>query len=284
LTQDVVTVSSNMFFAPLLKVNPHTPTDAVPDFPDLLQGMLQPSERSAKKALKYARSVDWGKDAPVVAIHIRAREEGEDNDDWPTANAPDRAMLEKLRLCLEAAATKELQGAKQFDVLVAATTQAARRAVSQALTGKVSRLRRVLSFDALLKRGADEGAEDAMAEALLISRADVFLRLVVGTSGFSTFASLSNALRQQNDWAAEEPGLHRSGFAPNYLVTASCGPGRCFSAPPEVRMAGIGWHGPKYTHRSCGDVLKKAERQGESQLGCRGLRPLDAAGHPGDEL
>merc|ERR1712232_1128104 len=98
---------------------------------------------------------------------------------------------------------------------------------------------------ALLKRSTAQGSTDAMAEALLISRANIFVRLVIGSSGFSTFAYLSNALRSQNDWVKEAPelALERSGYAPNYLVTEDCGPGRCFRAPPEVRMASISWHG-----------------------------------------
>merc|ERR1712178_240010 len=98
----------------------------------------------------------------------------------------------------------------------------------------------------LNRRGGD-GAIDAMSEALIISRADIFMRLVVGTSGFSTFAYLSNALRAQNDWAVSVPGLDRSGAMPNYLVTADCGPDRCYSASSDVRMASIRWHGEKYT-------------------------------------
>merc|ERR1712014_545919 len=102
-------------------------------------------------------------------------------------------------------------------------------------------LREVFTIKQLTRnRRANEGAVDAMTEALLISRADVFVRLVVGTSGFSTFAYFSNALRRQNDWTRSMPQLARPpGFAPNYLVTEDCGPGRCFIAKPEVRMANI---------------------------------------------
>jgi len=75
-----------------------------------------------------------------------------------------------------------------------------------------------------------------MAEALLLSRTDVFVRLVVGSTGFSTFAYLTNALRYQGDWALGLPPL-RDGtekFVPNYVVTKSCKPGGCFAASPEV--------------------------------------------------
>merc|ERR1712113_892937 len=99
-----------------------------------------------------------------------------------------------------------------------------------------------------------------MAEALIISRADVFMRLVVGTAGFSTFAYLSNAMRAQNEWTKSVPGLERSGFMPNYLVTSDCSADRCFSASPHVRMASVRWHGPEFTDTSCGDVLTEPQR------------------------
>lgn len=288
----VVTVSSNLFFAPVLAVNPHTPPDAVPGFPELLRNLLRPSEAAARRALDFARSVSWGRDVPVVAIHIRAREEGEDNDDWPTATSPNRGLLEKLAACVQIAVSKEIGStggwwpfqSGQWDAYIASTTEAARSAVEETLKSKAPGLRRVLQLKPLLNRRVAQGAEDAMAEALLISRASVLVRLVVGTSGFSTFAYLSNALRIQNEWVASEPSLHRSTAMPNFLVTEDCGPGRCFMAPTDVRMASIGWHGPKYTRRSCGDVVQNVERKGTSQLGCRGLRPVDTTGQAGAEL
>jgi len=286
----VVTVSSNLFFAPLLKVNPHVPEDAIPGFPEMLHEMFAPGQQPVKRALEFLRETGWGKldwwgsNIPVIAIHVRAREDGEDNDDWPTASSPNRIMLDKLRHCLEHAIARELK-VKTFDIFVASTTESARSAVVETLDD-LPGLRNVLTMKSLDRnRKADTGAVDAMAEALLISRADVFLRLVIGTSGFSTFAYLSNALRLQNDWVNDLPWLKRRGFAPNYVVTEGCGPNRCYLAPPDVRMANIGWHGKQYTQRSCGDPVEKVERKGSSALGCRGLRPVTGKSGPaGDEL
>lgn len=282
-SHSVVTVSTNMYYAPMLAVNPHTPEGAVPGFPQLLGNLLAPSDASAERALDFIRSVQWGEGGvPVVAVHIRAREESEDNDDWPTADSPDRVMLQRLRHCIDRAVKRELKGHSQWDVFIASTTEAARMAVAATLDQQVDGVRRVLTMPQLARnRRETDGAQDAMAEALLISRADVFVRLVIGTTGFSTFAYLSNALRSQNDWVGDNPSLERSGFAPNYLVTESCGPGRCFLAPADVRMANIAWHGKQYTHRSCGDIIEMAEKRGDNQMGCKSLQALDAGS---DEL
>eukprot|EP00928_Gymnodinium_smaydae_P025335 TRINITY_DN20213_c0_g7_i1.p1 TRINITY_DN20213_c0_g7~~TRINITY_DN20213_c0_g7_i1.p1 ORF type:complete len:708 (-),score=76.02 TRINITY_DN20213_c0_g7_i1:206-2299(-) len=286
----VVTLSSNMYFAPLLGINPHVESGSVPSFPDLLLDLTRPGEEAAHRALEYAKSVQWGKSVPVVAVHIRAKEDGADNDDWPTANSPSAAELQKLRDCTEMAVAREFktkggwlwgESPPEWDVFIASTTEKARSAVAKVLKGAKGLRNILLLPDLLRNRGSQKGTVDAMAEALLISRADIFMRLVVGTSGFSTFAYLSNALRRQNDWvkAAPELKLERAGFAPNYLVTSSCGPGRCFVAPPEVRAANIAWHGSEHTHRSCGDVLGKAEKAGARSLGCQGNRPIDVQGH-----
>ncbi|CAK9094578.1 unnamed protein product [Durusdinium trenchii] len=115
-------------------------------------------------------------------------------------------------------------------------------------------------------------ATRAPREALLLSRADIFVRLVVGTTGFSTFAYLSNALRSQGDWAAALPPLRREGFVRcNYVVTSKCGTEhRCFEAPVEVRMADVSWHGKFVTGRSCGDVIARLNQK----IGCDGLTPI----------
>eukprot|EP00438_Fugacium_kawagutii_P032076 Skav220941 [mRNA] locus=scaffold4952:51497:62908:- [translate_table: standard] len=129
----------------------------------------------------------------------------------------------------------------------------------------------VLSLPKLERnRHTASGTVDAMAEALLISRADIFVRLVVGTTGFSTFAFLANALRSQSDWAAALPPLRREGFAPNYVVTSKCGEQRCFEAPAEVRMADISFHGKYVTGRSCGDVVARLQQK----IGCDALTPI----------
>eukprot|EP00405_Crypthecodinium_cohnii_P040298 CAMPEP_0206558354 /NCGR_PEP_ID=MMETSP0325_2-20121206/19703_1 /ASSEMBLY_ACC=CAM_ASM_000347 /TAXON_ID=2866 /ORGANISM="Crypthecodinium cohnii, Strain Seligo" /LENGTH=684 /DNA_ID=CAMNT_0054059557 /DNA_START=238 /DNA_END=2288 /DNA_ORIENTATION=- len=282
----IVTVSSNMYFSEILRVNPNT-QGPVGKFGEQLAEMFSPGKASAERALSFLRATGWGKldwwgnSVPVVAVHVRAREEGEDNDDWPTAAAPDVALLGKLRNCLETAVTREL-GGKTFDVFVAATTEAARTAVVNKLQGTPG-LRNVLMMKDLGRNRKEEsGAIDAMAEALLISRADVFVRLVVGTSGFSTFAFLSNALTYQNDWLQDKLSLKRKGPPPNYLVTEDCGKNDCFVAPTEVRMANIGWHGKQFTTRSCGDPVALIERSGSSQLalGCRGLRPVHTPAGP----
>lgn len=282
----VVTVSSNLFFAPLLAVNPNVPAGIQAGFPEMLEELFEPSDAAAARALDYAMTTDWGKTVPVVAVHIRAREEGEDNDDWPTASSPDLKMLKQLRKCIEHAVAKELprkQGLMglwssepEWDVFIAATTEKARQAAARALAGAKG-LRNILQIPSLVRdRRSKQGTVDAMAEALLVSRASVFMRMVVGTSGFSTFAYFSNALRRQNSWVEERaPHLVRDGFAPNYVITADCGTGRCYRAPADVRMASIDWHGAQYTHRSCGDVLKKAHRDGTESLGCRGLKDID---------
>jgi len=276
----VVTVSSNMYFAPLVGTNPNVPSGAIPGFPQLLKGLLGPSDEAVKRALDYAKLVNWGS-VKVVAIHVRAREEAEDNDDWPAADSPDQMMLANLKNCLERAVSREFADTSwsqvpDWDLYVAATTEIARSAVVQELKGTKG-LRHVLQLPDLGRnRGSQHGAVDAMAEALLMSRADVFVRMVIGTSGFSTFAYLSNALREQG-WAPEMPAL---GSRVNYLVTSSCGAGRCFLAPPDLRAASISWHGQQYTQRSCGDVVKRYERAGTYELGCRGLRDIMS----GDEL
>merc|ERR1711939_269854 len=100
-------------------------------------------------------------------------------------------------------------------------------------------------------RSTGTGTIDAMAEALLISRADIFIRLVVGTHGFSSFAYLSNALRLQGNWASSLPALRKGTerYAPNYVVSDECGPSRCFKASPEVQMTDLLWHAPEVLQR-----------------------------------
>merc|ERR1712139_421994 len=109
-----------------------------------------------------------------------------------------------------------------------------------------------------------------MAEALLLSRTDVFMRLVVGTSGFSTFAYLTNALRSQGDWATTMPELRKGTerHAPNYVVTKSCEPGGCFVASPKLRMADISWHGDQVMKRSCGDLNERLGDGAWGELKC----------------
>eukprot|EP00930_Biecheleria_cincta_P018808 TRINITY_DN14527_c0_g1_i1.p1 TRINITY_DN14527_c0_g1~~TRINITY_DN14527_c0_g1_i1.p1 ORF type:complete len:688 (-),score=117.72 TRINITY_DN14527_c0_g1_i1:10-2019(-) len=289
LQEQVVTVSSNLFFAPLLAGNPHTPPEVRTDFPSMLEDLLEPSEEAAAKARNFAKEVGWGTSVPVVALHIRAREEGEDNDDWPTKASPTKQMLEKLRSCLERAVADQLGSGKagwfsssppQWDLLVASTTKKARSAAAIAMAGSKG-LRQVLELPAQVEsRKSKQGSIDAMAEALLISRANAFVRLVIGTEGFSTFAYLSNALRQQNGWVKDMPELHRSGYAPNYVVTNGCGAGRCFVAQPEVRMARIGWHGKRFTQRSCGDPVERLELPGPggTKPDCRSLKAIDIDG------
>merc|ERR1712072_467091 len=156
-------------------------------------------------------------------------------------------MLKQLLRCLRLALSQELPDAPHWDLFLASTTQKTRDAVARAAKRMNRGPRRVLQLPRLvLNRHSEAGVVGAMAEALLISRADIFMRLVVGTSGFSTFAYLSNALRFHNEWAAPIPGLARSSEMPNFVVTSDCGSGRCFSAPAEVRMAGISWHGEQY--------------------------------------
>merc|ERR1719199_1596325 len=113
-----------------------------------------------------------------------------------------------------------------------------------------------------------------MTESLLISRADVFMRLVIGTSGFSTFAFLSNAMRFQSDWTASLPGLQHTKDMPNYVVTSECGKGSCFSAPSEVRMAGISWHGERIMKRSCGNVIQKVQDKYGGEEDCSKFEAL----------
>jgi len=138
----------------------------------------------------------------------------------------------------------------------------------------VKGLRRVLKLPEVRRnRREDDGAIDAMAEALLISRADALMRLVIGTSGFSTFAYLANALRVQNEWVSDARDLERWTPMPNYLVTESCGADRCFAAPSEVRMASVAWHGKEYTRRSCGDVIERLHPGGKEDPGCAALKP-----------
>ena len=115
-----------------------------------------------------ARESRWGDGARVVVLHVRAREEGEDNDDWPTADAPDRGMLEQLRACTESAVLNELGTGATWDLYVASTTEKARLAAVAALRGARG-LRRVLSLDGVSLHGRHTraGNEDAMAEAAI---------------------------------------------------------------------------------------------------------------------
>merc|ERR1712232_1051612 len=222
-----------------------------------------------------------GGKVPLLSFHIRAKEEHEDNDDWPTADRPDNPMLANLRRCTGIAITKDLHDPPHWDAFVAATTEKSRLAVMETIKG-MKGLRNVLSLPRLNRnRNIDDGAVDAMAESLILSRGDIFMRLVVGTSGFSTFAYLTNALRRQNAWTESMPGLERSGYAPNYVVTDDCGKGRCFMAPPDVRMASISWHGKQYVTGSCGNVVEQASDAGFRDLGCSGLVSVT---EPSDEL
>lgn len=268
----ILTLSSNMYFTPILQTNPHMKSgyDIVP-FWQGLQLMMAPSSKAQKRALSYANKTSWGQTAPVVAVHIRSREAGEDNDDWPTEETPPQDLLASLTKCIEQAVQLEFGDVKGWDVYLAATTEKARKVAADHLKQSATNLRRVLSLPKIERnRRTGAGAVDAMAEALLISRADIFIRFVVGTTGFSTFAYMANALRFQSDWAAALPPLRRQGYAPNYVVTAECGPDhRCFEAPPEVRMADVSWHGKYVTGRSCGDVVARLQQK----LGCAALKP-----------
>ncbi|CAK9027610.1 TPR_REGION domain-containing protein [Durusdinium trenchii] len=143
-----------------------------------------------------------------------------------------------------------------------------------------------------------------MAEALLLSRADIFVRLVVsrmrgwGGSGFTSPSedarSVARFERSQGDWAAALPPLRREGFVRcNYVVTSKCGTehrtwgcrgllrspcgGLDLSASRVtrvlafvVRMADVSWHGKFVTGRSCGDVIARLNQK----IGCDGLTPI----------
>lgn len=261
----IVTVSSNLFFAPLLGLNPHTPQDAVADFPELLADMFSPSPKAVRRALAYANKSEWGIHRPVLGIHVRARERGEDNDDWPTADAPSAEILNYMWSCAEKAVERELGNIPEWDVYISATTEKARKAVGDTMTKNARGVKRILGLPSIDRnRRTGSGAVDAMAESLLLSRSDIFLRLVVGTQGFSTFAYLTNGLRYNSAWASSLPPL-RPGtekYMPNYLVTKDCGKGACFTASPKLRMADISWHGEEVTKRSCGDQV--ARMQGDA--------------------
>jgi len=277
-----VTVSSNLFFAPVLGTNPHVAPGAVPDFPALLADLLEPGPRAISRALSFANKTEFAKQVPVIAVHIRAREEAEDNDDWPTKDSPEEGMLARLAECLGAAAAHDLGAGSGFDVFLAATTEKARSGAAAALKKKATGLRRVLTMPNLERnRRSSQGAVDAMAEALLISRAALFVRLVVGTSGFSTFAFLANALRHQTGWATSLPPLVGEGYMPNYVVTDGCGSqATCFRAPPKVRMADVTWHGKTVVERSCGNVITRFQNHSK----CGSMEPLAALGRGSAEL
>ncbi|CAK9027799.1 TPR_REGION domain-containing protein [Durusdinium trenchii] len=279
----IVTLSSNLYFTPILQTNPQLlPGQEVLPFAEGLKHMLTPSQKAKKRALSYANKTAWGS-APIVAVHIRAREAGEDNDDWPTAESPDQDLLVSLTKCIEQAVQNEFGDIKAWDVYLAATTEKARKVASEHLKQSSKKLRRILSLPKLERnRHTGSGAVDSMAEALLLSRADIFVRLVVGTTGFSTFAYLSNALRSQGDWAAALPPLRREGFVRcNYVVTSKCGTEhRCFEAPVEVRMADVSWHGKFVTGRSCGDVIARLNQK----IGCDGLTPIGGDATEEEEL
>jgi len=277
--EDIVAVSSNLYFAPFLANNPHTPQGLVPDFPDALASLLHPNPKSVKRALSFANKSRWGLDVPIVAIHIRAREPGEDNDDWPTHDAPDQEFLHILSRCVRKAVQISLEDPPEFDVFVASTTEKASLAVAKTLRERTRGVRRVLTLPKLERsRVTGSGAVDAMAEALLMSRADVFVRLVIGTAGNSNFAGLANSLRLQSEWATGMPAL-RPGHekaAPNFVITGDCGSGRCFAAPGVVRMADIAFVGGKVTKRSCGDVVRTAQDVGPSEnFRCKGYVAQD---------
>eukprot|EP00435_Cladocopium_sp_Y103_P054019 s2273_g17.t1 len=279
----IVSISSNLYFTPLLQTNPHLkPGQEVLSFHEGLGRLMTPSVKAKKRALSYANKTSWGS-APIVAVHLRTREVGEDNDDWPVADAPDEEpceMLASLTKCIEQAVYMEFGDVEAWDVYLASTTEKARKVASEHF--KLSpKLRRILSLPKLERnRHTGSGAVDAMAEALLISRADIFVRLVVRRHRKTpvslrprkngTFAFMANALRSHSEWAASLPPLRREGFAPNYVVTSKCGEQRCFEAPPEVRMADVSFHGKYVTGRSCGDVVARLQQK----IGCQALTPI----------
>lgn len=288
----VVTVSSNLYFVPLVATNPHVSADTPAHFPKLLSNLLQPSPRAQRRALAYANKTNWGVDVPVIAVHIRAREEGEDNDDWPTRDSPEDRLLQELWKCVEKAVVRELASRPgdwpEYDVFIASTTEKSRTAGAEALKKHASGLRHVLMLPKLERnRRTGLGAIDAMAEALLISRSDVFVRLVVGTSGFSTFAYLSNALRYQTEWASSMAPLRtdKDGYVPNYIVTNDCGPQYCYAGSPKLRMADVSFHGKRATQRSCGDVVERVWKDRDQSAWvdnafnkCHGLEAVEDGG------
>eukprot|EP00439_Symbiodinium_sp_Y106_P067265 s2207_g11.t1 len=71
--EPILTLSSNMYFTPILQTNPHMKSgyDIVP-FWQGLQLMMAPSSKAQKRALSYANKTSWGQTAPVVAVHIRS--------------------------------------------------------------------------------------------------------------------------------------------------------------------------------------------------------------------
>merc|ERR1712228_766662 len=117
-----------------IDTNPHTPKHLVHDFPEALASLLRPSPKAVKRALKFANKTNWGT-VPIVAIHIRAREPGEDNDDWPTKEAPDSKLVDTLRRCMFMAVERELGDVDKFDIFVASTTEKARSLVGKSLKG-----------------------------------------------------------------------------------------------------------------------------------------------------
>ncbi|CAE7519481.1 unnamed protein product [Symbiodinium natans] len=120
----------------------------------------------------------WAQTAPVVAVHIRSREPGEDNDDWPTDETPPQDLLASLTKCIEQAVQLEFGDVKGWDVYLAATTQKAHKVAADHLKSSPN-LRRILSLPKIEhNRRTGAGSVDAMAEALLISRADIFIRFV----------------------------------------------------------------------------------------------------------
>lgn len=257
----LVTMTTNLYLVPLLATNPSFTKESLGGYPEQLADLLEPNPRAIKRALSFANKTQWRKEYPVVAVHIRAREKGEDNDNWPTKEVPEQDELNKLVKCLEAAVRRDLVGVVRYDVFVAATTEKARRAVGDALKKKAKGVRSVFTLPNVERnRNSGVGAIDSMAEALLISNADVFVRMVLGTAGYSTFAHLANALRSQSAWAASLPEFYRNRprFAPNYVVTTECAPGFCHKADPELRPADLfGLFGPQAGQRSCGDVFQR---------------------------
>mmetsp|Transcript_48988 Transcript_48988/g.91703 ORF Transcript_48988/g.91703 Transcript_48988/m.91703 type:complete len:836 (+) Transcript_48988:194-2701(+) len=258
-----ITVSTNLYFAAFLASNPKLNRETVGVFPEQLADLVEPGPRAIKRASAFASKSGWRLDAPVLAIHVRSRERGEDNDDWPTRESPEAKTIEKLVRCVQAAADAELSGEKSFDVFVAATTEKAQIAVGDAVKKRVKGVRKILTLPNIERnRNTGTGVIDAMAEALLISVSDVFVRLVIGAAGYSTFAHLSNALRSQNSWAvaASLPPARKGSerYAPNYVVSDMCGPGSCFKVTNhDMRSVDISWHGPRLGQRSCGDVFSR---------------------------
>jgi len=251
-----VHVSTNLYFAAMLDVNPHY-KGKVASYASSLKEVVRPGPLVVKRARAFVKRNKVGKEF-LLGLHVRARVEGEDNDDWPRSSKPEPELAARIVRCIKGSLISSgLKDGEPFSILFASTTKKARKAMKTAISeAKIPGLKNLLMLDNMdMSRRTVTGAQDALAEALLLSRADSLVRVVIGTQGFSSFQMMINALRHQDEWT-EGLQLRTGGDFPNFMVTDSClEHGECFFSDGGIFPAYIAHHG-SHLDRSCGNIPK----------------------------